>query len=387
MQLSYLLSLVSLVAAVPTKRAEPAPLIAAKDASAIVPGRYIVKLKDEVGASAFDDAVKSATGPVHHVYEDVIKGFATSVDEAGLKELQNHADVEYIEHDQVVSASAKLHQANAPWGLARISHRDPGSSEYIYDGSAAAGTCAYVLDSGVDAGHPEFQGRASQLVSFVAGSNKDDNGHGTHVAGTIGSRTYGVAKAIKILGVKVLAANGQGQWSSILAGLEYVAKDSPGRGCPKGVVVNMSLGGPRSQTVNTAAASLVRKGYFIAAAAGNDNIDAGGVSPASEPSVCTVGGTARDDSRYDRSNWGPFVDIHGPAVDVQSTLPGGRSGFLTGTSMATPHITGLAAYLSALTGQRPGPWACKYIQGLATSKKIRGLTVNTVNLLAFNGAT
>lgn len=252
--------------------------------------------------------------------------------------------VEYIEHDQVVSASAKLHQANAPWGLARISHRDPGSSEYIYDGSAAAGTCAYVLDSGVDAGHPvrlhmsphllatqdltckqEFQGRASQLVSFVAGSNKDDNGHGTHVAGTIGSRTYGVAKAIKILGVKVLAANGQGQWSSILAGLEYVAKDSPGRGCPKGVVVNMSLGGPRSQTVNTAAASLVRKGYFIAAAAGNDNIDAGGVSPASEPSVCTVGGTARDDSRYDRSNWGPFVDIHGPAVDVQSTLPGGRS--------------------------------------------------------------
>lgn len=163
------------------------------------------------------------------------------------------------------------------------------------------------------------------VASYVQGSNVDDQGHGTHVAGTIGSKTYGVAKGVNIYGIKVLRYDGKGETSAIIAGMDYVRQDVSRRSCPNGVVVNMSLGGGYSQATNDAARRLTQNGYFVAVAAGNDNYDASYYSPASEPSVCTVGGTAKDDTRYNMSNWGPAVNILGPAVDVYSTYPNGRT--------------------------------------------------------------
>ncbi|KAG5942310.1 hypothetical protein E4U53_007259 [Claviceps sorghi] len=392
MHLAHLLPLLSLAAAAPSKRAEPAPLLAPGENAKVIPGKYIVKLKDHADASGLGDVVNSLADKPEQTYDGVFKGFAAKLDEAGLEALRGHPDIDYIEPDQQASGSAIVKQPNPPWGLARISHRQLTTTDYSFDSSAGAGVCVYVIDSGVYAQHPQFQGRAQQIRSFVPGSNIDDNGHGTHVAGTVGSYTYGVAKRATILGVKVLRYDNSGDWSVILQGMDFVYRDAPARRgqCPNGFVVNMSLGGGRLQAVNDAARQLVNAGFFVAVAAGNDNIDARSVSPASEPSVCTVGATSRFDTRYARSNWGPALDILAPGVDVLSTIPNGGTTYqalLTGTSMASPHIAGLGAYLATVQRKTAGPWLCAELQRLATKNAIKDQVANTVNLLAFNGAT
>ncbi|KAM3438137.1 hypothetical protein MY4824_003380 [Beauveria thailandica] len=377
---SLLLSLLPVVLAAPkVQRAEPAPLHAAKDSSAAIPGKYIVKYK---AGSKPDATIMSESADFW--YKDVMHGFAGSLDESALQELRNHPDVEYIEQDSVVSLSAFTTQPNPPWGLARLSHREANAStRYTYDRSAGAGACAYVLDTGVDESHPELKGRAKQIKSFIPNQYGDGHGHGTHCAGTIASTSYGVAKKAIIYGIKVLGNGGSGSWSGIIAGLDYVVADSKGRDCPKGVIVSISLGGPYSLTVNDAAAELVRIGIFVAVAAGNDNIDAALVSPASEETVCTVGASDANDVRASFSNHGSVVDIFAPGVGIRSLAPGGGTRIMSGTSMATPHIAGLAAYLSALEGGRPSE-LCSRIQALA-SPKLTGIPEGTTNLIAFNG--
>jgi subtilisin family serine protease len=169
----------------------------------------------------------------------------------------------------------------------------------------------------------EFGGRAVQLASFVDGTT-DDNGHGTHVAGIVGSKTYGVAKRTKLIGIKVMTATGGGSISSVLAGLERVISDSITRGCPKGVFVNMSLGGSFSKALNSGAKALVADhGFFVAVAAGNSGVDASSSSPASEPSVFTVGASTSSDKKADFSNYGSLVDIFAPGQNIPSTWLGG----------------------------------------------------------------
>ena len=176
---------------------------------------------------------------------------------------------------------------------------------------------------GANAPRQEFGGRAKQIKSYYEGQNGDGHGHGTHVAGTVGSKTYGVAKKTQLFGIKVLGDDGYGDNSAIISGMELVVTDSRSRNCPKGVLANMSLGGGYSSAINNAARNLVDAGVFVGVAAGNENKDATSVSPASEPSVCTVGGTAIDDTRYSNSNYGKFVDILAPGVDILSTRTGG----------------------------------------------------------------
>ena len=224
-------------------------------------------------------------------------------------------------------------QEDAPWGLARISSAKPGGTTYTYDESAGEGVCAYSLDTGVDIEHPEFEGRAIWAKNFAGGSDKDGQGHGTHTAGTMASKTYGVAKKAKILAVKVLDDNGSGSNSGIIAGMEYVVKDAPQRDCPKGAVVNMSLGGGFSQAINDAAAGITGAGIFLAVAAGNDASNSAQYSPASEKSACTVGATDAKDALADFSNFGQVVDILAPGVGVLSTVPGGKTEEMDGTSM------------------------------------------------------
>lgn len=284
-------------------------------------------------------------------------------------------------------------QNNAAWGLARISHNNPGYNNYIYDDSAGSGTCAYVVDSGIDVNHVEFGGRATMVASYI-GNNADTCGHGTHVAGTIGGTTYGVAKKTSLYGIKVLAYNAntgrcEGPNDGIIRGLEYVATDAARRNCPKGVVVNMSLGGDYSQASNDAVAALVRKGFFVAVAAGNGDInqnpiDTRYVSPASEPLACTVAASDSSDRIASFSNYGSAVDIIGPGVGVVSARTGGGTVSMSGTSMATPHVAGLGAYMLSFGVGTNG--LCQYLQKGALSNRISGVRSGTKNLLAQNGA-
>ncbi|KAF3006546.1 hypothetical protein E8E13_005977 [Curvularia kusanoi] len=250
---------------------------------------------------------------------------------------------------------------------------EPGNMTYIFDDSAGEGTCAYVLDTGIFVEHPDFEGRAEHLVNFSGEESKEDDvGHGTHVAGTIGSRTYGVAKKTQLYAVKVLDSSGSGSISAILAGIDFVARDAAQRSsttCPKGVVANMSFGGRKKNATNQAIAAAVAKGVFFAVAAGNDGIDARYVSPASEPSACAVGATALNESIADWSNYGPFVDVLAPGVAITSLSKDGGTAVESGTSMAAPHVAGLAA-----------------IAAMATKGAVKDLKELTPNLLINNGA-
>ncbi|KAI4698772.1 hypothetical protein J4E81_005383 [Alternaria sp. BMP 2799] len=218
----------------------------------------------------------------------------------------------------------------------------------------------------------------------------DAMGHGTHVAGTIGSMTWGVAKKTTLLAVRVLDSYGSGTTEGVLAGMEYVITDAAKRSeageCPNGFVANMSLGGRKMQALNDAAAAIVAAGIFLAVAAGNEGRDAKYSSPASEPSVCTVGATAINDTLIEWSNYGPIVDILAPGVEITSTWIGKSIDTISGTSMATPHIVGLAAYFM---GQGwPVEGLCESMAGVATKGKIDESTLHetTPNLLAFNTA-
>ncbi|ROT36137.1 cephalosporin C acetylhydrolase, partial [Sodiomyces alkalinus F11] len=366
-----------------TKRDVPAPLLKPRGAD-ILADKYIVKMKDGLRSSSIQSTISTYAAKADHVYKlSHLRGFAGTLTAEELQTLRDDPNVEYIEHDAVIRKFDV--QENAPWGLARLSSSAAGATSYAYDSSAGAGTCAYVVDTGIDVNHPDFNGRATWGGNFVDTDNTDGDGHGTHVAGTIGGTTFGVAKQTSLYAVKVLDANGFGTIAGVMAGMEFTVTDSPSRSCPSGVVVNMSLGGGYSATLNAAAAAVVNAGLFLAVAAGNEAQDAGNVSPASEVSACTVGATTSFDSLASFSNFGSVVDILAPGDNVESALPGGSSGSFSGTSMASPHVAGLAAYFLALGGAPSDPVGlCSYIGESAISGAISGVPISTVNLLTNN---
>ncbi|KAM3514356.1 hypothetical protein MY11210_002031 [Beauveria gryllotalpidicola] len=392
MRLSFLLSLLPLVAASPAgKRAEPAPVLSARgETKDIIADKYIVKFKEGSPLALLEEAFDLLDEKPATVYsEGVFTGFAGKMSGLALEALRHHPDVEYIEQASRMSAQGYVTQGSSPWGPARISHRKPGSNQYVYDESAGEGTCSYIIDSGIDANHPEFEGRATDLGHWGSGPDYDDCSHGTHVAGIIGSKTYGVAKKTRLFGLKVLSYSQQdggclGDNSDIIAGVNAVANDAANRRCPNGVFVNMSLGGGYSRALNDAVDKLAGRGIFVAVAAGNRNKDTGDVSPASARNVCCVGATDSSDHRYVNSNYGANVAVAAPGVVIISTFPNGRTGYMTGTSMATPHVAGLAAYLAAKDGV-PGPNICSTIQKSATADAIVDQIRGTKNLIAFNG--
>jgi subtilisin family serine protease len=383
-----LLALLPAALAAPT--AEPiqkrAPIIAAR-VGQVVPDKYLIKLREGASDDALEAAIsKLGKAKADHVYRGKkFRGFAGKLEAALLDEIRLLPEVEYVEEDAIFSINAYVSQSGAPWGISRLSHKTAGSTTYVYDSSAGEGTCSYVIDTGIYTAHSDFGGRATFAANFVDSSNTDGNGHGTHVAGTIGSNTYGVAKKTKLYAVKVLGSDGSGSTSGVVAGINFVATDAPKRSCPKGVVANMSLGGGYSASINQAAAALVDAGVFLAVAAGNDNANSANYSPASEASVCTVGATDSSDRKASYSNYGSVVDIQAPGTNILSTWIGGRTNTISGTSMASPHIAGLAAYLLALQGSKTPAELCNYIKTSAISGAISGLPSGTTNRLAFNG--
>jgi subtilisin family serine protease len=248
---------------------------------------------------------------------------------------------------------------------------------------------------GIRITHEDFEGRAEWGTSFVEGeADTDGEGHGTHVAGTIGSKTYGVAKKTTLIAVKVLDETGSGTSENVIAGIQWAVKDAKENKRIGKAVANLSVGGLPHKATNKAVAAAVDEGLFVAVAAGNSFLDASTSSPASEPKACTVGATDKEDNFAEFSNWGPLVDILAPGVDVLSLgiTNDTATDTLSGTSMASPHIAGLGAYLLALEGDGLKPNAvCDRIKALSTKGKVEFTFFQTVaelltnNTLAYNG--
>lgn len=362
-----------------------APILEAR--GEVIPGKWIAVLKPEQSTEMVLSSVTSILGGAtpHHTYQiGSFQGYSVSASDDVVNSIAN------IEPDFKVSINSLTSQSAAPWGLARISSRESGATEYKYDETAGEGTYAYIIDTGIYIDHPEFGGRAEFGHNFVEDADTanatDDNGHGTHVAGTTGSETYGVAKKTNLIAVKVLGADGSGATSQVIAGIQWAVDDATSKDRIGKAVGNISLGALRllSSSVNTAAAAAVEAGLFLAVAAGNADLDANLYSPASEPTVCTVGATDINDERASFSNYGSVVDVFAPGVNITSLWNNGSVATISGTSMATPHITGLGAYLLSLEGDRDPIALCERIQELATQDVVAD-SQSTNNLLAYNG--
>jgi subtilisin family serine protease len=320
------------------------------DAAGAIKDRYIVVFKD--GSTESSRVTKSAAdlaarfgGTVNRSFDSAVHGFSAKLTEAAAKRLAANPAVAYVEQDHQVRVAAT--QTNPPsWGLDRIDQTAlPLSNSYTYPTNASNVT-AYVIDTGVRITNTDFGGRASYGYDFVDNdANADDCfGHGTHVAGTIGGNTYGVAKGVKLVAVRVLDCQGSGSYSQIIAGVDWVTKNAV-----KPAVANMSLGGDAGSTLDDAVRKSIASGVTYAVAGGNDNVNACNVSPARVAEAITVGATDANDARASFSNWGTCLDIFAPGVNILSTYNTSDTATtrMSGTSMATPHVAGAAALLLA----------------------------------------
>ncbi|KAG0256714.1 hypothetical protein BG011_004350 [Mortierella polycephala] len=371
---------------------QAAPLV--NNGGQAIADSYIVVLKNGQTADSFqakfDDIARRQNGrgrkPTIHRRFRNIPGFAATVNSAALKEILAADEVEYVEQDSIITLQGT--QTSPPsWGLTRVSQGNLALTQpYYYNDAAGSGVTAYVIDTGVYPGHSDFGGRASQGANFVSGSaNTDENGHGTHVAGTIGGTKYGVAKKVTIVGVKVLDRNGSGATSGVVAGMDWVAD----RAVAGKSVINMSLGGGKSQAIDDAAARLFAKNIPLIVAAGNDqNVDACNGSPSGAPNTFTVGASDRYDAPAYFTSWGSCVEIFGPGVDITSAWIGSSSATntISGTSMATPHVVGVAALYLSFNSLPTAQSVFNKLTSTATSNKITGNLKGSPNKLVFNGA-
>lgn len=317
--------------------------------------------------------------------------------------------VEYVERDSVVHTlgdeTGEL-EKNAPWGLARISHRDSLTfsdfNKYLYAADAGEGVDVYVIDTGTNTEHVDFEGRAHWGKTIPANdADEDGNGHGTHCSGTVAGKKYGVAKKANVYAVKVLRSNGSGTMSDVVKGVEWAAdahteKAKKGKKGFKGSAANMSLGGGKSPALDRAVNGAVSAGIHFAVAAGNDNADSCSYSPAAAEQAITVGASALDDSRAYFSNYGKCNDIFAPGLSILSTWIGSKYAVntISGTSMASPHIAGLLAYYLSLQPSSDSAYAVEEITpkklkaniiSIATKGALSDVPADTENLLAWNG--
>merc|ERR1711981_238922 len=398
-----------------------------------IPNSYIVKFKDHVKAHAaaahhswvndlhvqtesrklelrkrssmpfVDDVMEG----MKHTYNiaGAFMGYSGHFDDAVLEQLRRHPDVEYIEQDQEVhTLETPETEKNAPWGLARISHCKSLNfgtfNKYLYSADGGEGVDVYVIDTGTNIAHVDFEGRASWGKTIPANdADEDGNGHGTHCSGTV------AGKKANVIAVKVLRSNGSGTMSDVVKGVEYAAeshsskmaaaKDGKHKGF-KGSAANMSLGGGKSPILDQAVNAAVDAGIHFAVAAGNDNADSCNYSPAAAENAVTVGASTLADERAYFSNYGKCNDIFAPGLNILSTWVGSKyaTNIISGTSMASPHVCGLLAYLLSLQPANDSAYAVADITpkqmkanmiAIATEGALSNMPSDTVNLLAWNG--
>ncbi|MDP9390772.1 MAG: S8 family peptidase [Actinomycetota bacterium] len=320
-------------------------------AAAAPPERVAVIVTLAPGSDAAAEARRAAGsgGSVAHVYRDVFRGFAATLPTSAVAALQRNPRVVTVEADGPVRTAAS--QTSATWGLDRIDQRTRTLNRTYNYPATGSGVRAYVVDSGV-AVHDEFDQRADGYDVFGAPGNgwTDCNGHGTHVAGTVAGNLYGAAKGATVVPVRVLDCAGSGSLSGVIAGLDWIVKDH----VSGPAVANLSLGGGRNSTLDSAVGKVISDGVTVAVAAGNSNIDACNTSPARVSGALTTGATDSTDRRASFSNYGSCLDLFAPGVAITSawSAPGSTAATSTisGTSMASPHVAGAAA---VLLEQRP----------------------------------
>ncbi|HCQ9656829.1 TPA: S8 family peptidase [Acinetobacter baumannii] len=323
------------------------PVNDSSQAKGIIKNQYIVILNKDAGPSKdfAQNIAKQHAGKVLQSYDTVLKGFAIYLpDTAGtafIEAMKKNPQVLSVESDKIVNIDATT-QSNPDWGLDRIDQKAlPLNSAYSYL-QTGSGTTAYIVDTGILSSHQEFSGRVLSGYTAISDGNgtTDCNGHGTHVAGTVGGTTYGVAKSVNLVPIRILGCDGSGASSNVIAGLDWILKNGK-----KPAVVNMSLGGATSSSLDSAVENLYNNGYVMVVAAGNSNTDACTSSPARVSKAITVAATDNTDTRASYSNYGSCVDIFAPGSQINSSWIGNNTAtkILNGTSMATPHVVGVVA--------------------------------------------
>lgn len=362
------------------------PILGMNNQQAIA-GQYIVALHDNIKTKAL--SAKGVGGlvasfgldpkgvTIQQVYGNTIQGFAAKLSPQNLKKLSSDARVQFIEADAVVKLTAT--QSKASWGLDRIDQRNlPLNQKYSY-GPRAENVTVYDIDTGIEIGHSEFEGRARWGINTTKdGINRDCHGHGTHVGGTIAGKNYGVAKGAKLVAVKVMDCDGKGSTSGIAKGLDWAAGDRKGP-----AVANMSLGGGPSPSLDRVVAKAVKSGLVVVVASGNENQGACDKSPARAPEAITVNSIGRNDKRSSFSNYGKCTDIFAPGSNIKSAGLRNRTSTMSGTSMATPHVAGGVAVILAKNPQWTPEQVAQKLYADSTKNKVKDSRSGNKNRLLY----
>jgi hypothetical protein len=357
---------------------------AAARGDGMIPDHYIVVLRDGPGSvrTTAQQLVAAHGGEMGYVYAHALRGFSARLSPQAVSALERNPNVLYIEQDQVMTTTATT-QSNATWGLDRIDQANlPLSGTYVYD-ATGDGVNAYIIDTGIRLTHTEFTGRIiGGFDAITSGGDADDcNGHGTHVAGTVGGSVYGVAKQVKLSPIRVLNCRGSGTTSGVIAGVDWVRANHV-----KPAVANMSLGGGASISLDNAVTNAINAGITFAVAAGNSTADACNYSPARVGPALTVGATTNTDARASYSNFGNCLDLFAPGSSITSAWHSNNTSTntISGTSMASPHVAGVAAlYLQVNREASPSAVSSAIVNG-ATPDKVTSPGSGSPNLLLYS---